>query len=821
MSYSKKKPLVVISHITTLGSLVLFFILLFIESFSSSINVPTGHLDGAFQTASGLFRIKSGELPGRDFYPYLGIGPLLAIYPVFNIFGGDLAASLLSAKFVVLVSSWISITVLWQLTLKPSQLTTSLVGGACFLSILLFMENEIPFANIFSFALEPGNSLRPLRSFIPYAVAITIYTLLVFPSKRIAQSAYFGILMGIALLWSNDYALSTVGIFSLFLFFYILKAKNFIMPLCSFALSAIITWAILITLITQNHVYDLLVYNFLSVPVDQWWLFGPYDSSSRIFGLTDIPKIFSAENFYPCLILVLSLIVSLQTKKIEHTMIFLIGVALFSGGSVASIGGHIGGYFGSFYFWSVALTILVLLKAISTIISLVHTSQVYSHPVLNACACIAFFYYVFYAFDTLSNERKSTKADPGKIYVQELGGYIGAEWQPYIDFVRANKDKVILEEYWGLWSAMNKNASLWPVDSVIHALGKVRENARSKIPTANLIISTRYWTSPVWQPWNLSQNFWFYEQLLSNWELTFFSPTTVVWKKLEKPRHEYTVGCDILEDKKSFELPSAQANEFYKVTLNYQVSQKKRHLLMVRNNISFGADADGYVSIPTNQSNITIPVFVSNENLSRFDLKNIGNHAIESKLISCSAKKISLRHQDILHVMAFEVYLTDENWFNGIARGHAGFFLPKEPQFLEEYKVGKFVKFRNGEIRKIVSIEYSDKYINVNVKGGLLEFNTAGVPSEFEVLDRAFEFYLTDENWINGIARAHAGFFVPNEPPFSDDYKVGRLVKFKNGDARKIMSIEYSKNYINVNVDGEILEPNATGIPNEFKIFEE
>ena len=49
----------------------------------SSLTVPTYHLDGSFQTASGLFRLAEGDVPGRDFYPYLGIGPLLE----FSVFG--------------------------------------------------------------------------------------------------------------------------------------------------------------------------------------------------------------------------------------------------------------------------------------------------------------------------------------------------------------------------------------------------------------------------------------------------------------------------------------------------------------------------------------------------------------------------------------------------------------------------------------------------------------------------------------------------------------------------------------------------------------
>src|SRR3954451_22069902 len=48
----------------------------------SSLVLPTMHLDGSFQTASGLFRLESGQWPGKDFFPYLGIGPVMALFPV-------------------------------------------------------------------------------------------------------------------------------------------------------------------------------------------------------------------------------------------------------------------------------------------------------------------------------------------------------------------------------------------------------------------------------------------------------------------------------------------------------------------------------------------------------------------------------------------------------------------------------------------------------------------------------------------------------------------------------------------------------------------
>ena len=56
-------------------------ILLGAISWKASLYSPTFHIDGAFQTAAGLFKMKSGQVPGIEFFPYLGIGPIVLLYP--------------------------------------------------------------------------------------------------------------------------------------------------------------------------------------------------------------------------------------------------------------------------------------------------------------------------------------------------------------------------------------------------------------------------------------------------------------------------------------------------------------------------------------------------------------------------------------------------------------------------------------------------------------------------------------------------------------------------------------------------------------------
>ena len=149
-----------------------------VAGLNSSIHVPTFHLDGAFQTASGLFRLDSGQLPGRDFFPYLGVGPLLVIFPIYKIFGGDLAATVAAAKFTTMFLSWIAVATLWLFVFRPANVIDALVASSLTLFGMDFVAKHLLLPNWLAFGLEPHVSLRPVRAVLQYLVALLTYFLI-------------------------------------------------------------------------------------------------------------------------------------------------------------------------------------------------------------------------------------------------------------------------------------------------------------------------------------------------------------------------------------------------------------------------------------------------------------------------------------------------------------------------------------------------------------------------------------------------------------------------------------------------------------------
>ena len=629
-------------------------IIIFFQSLVLSINIPTFHLDGAFQTASGLFRLDLGHAPGRDFYPYLGVGPILLIFPFFKLAGGTLSASVFATKFVTLVLAWMSVSVLWKLIFRPKMALLSLIGGATILICLNLFVNMVGLHNPFSFPLEPGNSLRPIRSALPYIVAITSYFLINNFKIGLKRNILAGLLVGACMLWSNDYAIPTVVVFSVFYLtkFYFNENLTWKKSAATFIVSAIVAYTILISIITFGHALELFKYNYLYVASDQWWYFAPYNLTGRVFVLSQLFYILFNDLNFPLLVLLFVTCIAILARKTEYTFLSLIGLTLLSGGSLATIGGHVGGYFTAFYYWASITTILLVLTSVRLFLAkrVPFELQFLTREVLLLIP--VFFFLLYLAILSVVNYKQGisdAKDDLGRYYVPQLGGYIGIEWKDYIDYAVENRQSIVVEDYWGLWSSINRTFPKWPVDASIHALGNVRGVAKKSLSDADLIISTRYQASTEWQPWNFSQNFWFYEDLLLNWEPFFLSPKTVVWRRTENSREHKQVNCVISNSQKGFWIDSEEIG-LYKVVLNYESHGAGRYLLMVQNNISYGGGSGGFVSLPITSSTFTIPTLITNDSGTFFNIKIISASNVSLNLKSCSAEKIYFNNENVIQV---------------------------------------------------------------------------------------------------------------------------------------------------------------------------
>lgn len=96
-----------------------------------------------------------------------------------------------------------------------------------------------------------------------------------------------------------------------------------------------------------------------------------------------------------------------------------------------------------------------------------------------------------------------------------------------------------------------------------------------------------------------------------------------------------------------------------------------------------------------------------------------------------------------------------------------------------------------------------------------------GTIVEFQSLDIGAtdqDFFLTDSNWEQGIARRWPGFFVPNTDALRTQLAPGTEVLLANGDARKVMKTEVYPPYLNVYLDGPNMQVQRVGKPGLFVV---
>lgn len=96
---------------------------------------------------------------------------------------------------------------------------------------------------------------------------------------------------------------------------------------------------------------------------------------------------------------------------------------------------------------------------------------------------------------------------------------------------------------------------------------------------------------------------------------------------------------------------------------------------------------------------------------------------------------------------------------------------------------------------------------------------TDGTVVSFELLDLGpidSGFFLTDANWEHGIAKNWAGFFVPDTDVLRAQLGLGTEVILANGEVRKVLRTEAFAPYLNVYLDGPIMNFQRAGAPEAF-----
>jgi hypothetical protein len=155
---------------------------------------------------------------------------------------------------------------------------------------------------------------------------------------------------------------------------------------------------------------------------------------------------------------------------------------------------------------------------------------------------------------------------------------------------------------------------------------------------------------------------------------------------------------------------------------------------MFKNNISYGSDANGFVSLKSGARDVSFPALITQSGDNKFHFSAVGK--VTASIQTCFAEKILYENQNLLHVRKpKEFFLTDGNWDKGIARQWAGFFTHNTEKNRSSFAFGKQVIFPNGDKRIITSVSENGPYLNVWVDGKILDSTDVGFPDKFEVAE--------------------------------------------------------------------------------------
>ena len=626
-----------------------------------SLRAPILHIDGAFQTASFLYRVNSGDIPGRDFLPYLGLGIGWALYAPFALLGGRLSDSEFLAVLYTQLSVAIGALLVADLTndkaipSKPFRLVVVVASALIFSQS--YLHNRLLADHVFNSFLEerilPGASLRSLRSFVVYVEIAAFYYIMPRAHSSVTRLFIAALISGLASTWSLDY--SFPALLAGWLFYFLYHYPRPINPaaismsdkpyrlgfgnspvlffyLCRnvFLLAALSIFLsfIFVSIMTQGHFSEYLHY-IIGVSRDQQWYFNlPAYGSDYVVRMQSIWQLFGSTLSLPLLVsflvLLYALFKAICLRSVNYISLFSLGTGLFASGILTSYSSATPGYYGAFVFWGYLTILGILINAFFRVLPAHHVTRF-----SRTTSCLSLFLLlipVAFALNTYTLERK-------RINVEISSGE--SKWLPFLnsygptwianDIENVNRlvprRATAISDYWNWLNLSLSTKSTLRVDSLIHAIGSEREKSLSllhRVPP-DYVFTTSLGFSKDWSRWNMSYNWWFFKGLRRDYRLVYRGNSINVWKRktnlaensLSIPLSE----CRVTNDDNTFSIYSLRPVSLVSLRFSLaQIPKDPRHFYVLSDRFNDGAGPgsfDGFSALNPYASFHEQPVLVS------------------------------------------------------------------------------------------------------------------------------------------------------------------------------------------------------------------
>ncbi|UYV16964.1 hypothetical protein [Porphyrobacter sp. ULC335] len=321
-------------------------------------------IDGALQTWFALDHFADGDQLGTAFQSYLGITMVLALLPVFLLFGQTLFASTLAANVAVIAGAFgAAYATIWLIRAVPPrarwQAALVLVFWFYYAAPLVAEGAGIRWPATF----DPGVSLRPLRGFLPFIVLpffVVLVRRVLRDGRALSGGLSLGLVAGAGLLWSNDAGIPLFIALVLGLVMALHRRITLLAwTLAAFGIGTMAAAGAILLAVTHGAPGPWLQYNFRDVAGDQFWFFAPWERSTRILSPADLPNILRhGELLSSASLIVLTLCVlwgMLQRMRgrsapVRGSAFVFVGASVIGTALIPQIGGHIGAEYNAITF---------------------------------------------------------------------------------------------------------------------------------------------------------------------------------------------------------------------------------------------------------------------------------------------------------------------------------------------------------------------------------------------------------------------------------------------------------------------------------------
>jgi hypothetical protein len=401
---------------------------------------------------------------------------------------------------------------------------------------------------------DPGVSLRPLRGFLPFLV-LPVFVVFARQALRgrggVVAGLSLGLVAGAGLLWSNDAGIPLVIALVLGLVMALHQRLGLLARmLASFGAGLAVSAGAILLAVTHGAPGPWLRYNFRDVAGDQFWFFAPWERSTRILGLGDLPNIMRhADPLSAASLIVLTACVlwamlqrlCSRSAPVRGSAFVFVGASVIGTALIPQIGGHVGAEYNAITFVLGASAPLIVAPAglwrrLGTVLRRIRPAHITALTAIAALAMIG----TEGARLAMSPARaERTAYDPAlgffvtPAYAQDLAAMrkLAAAW----DAERVPQDRRLLSVYTSPLDIAAGVRSPADVGSLIHALGPEKRAAFTALLAEQKVaaVTTIAPDYSGWEGWIRRANWPFFRALHANYTPIARNNQQVLWVRTE------------------------------------------------------------------------------------------------------------------------------------------------------------------------------------------------------------------------------------------------------------------------------------------------